>query len=159
MKNKRYLIHSNWEVVSGVHVFPSVEHRFLSSEYFGISLHHCLDNLPVDLPRTLVGCYSDVVVVEVSPRHCYLEVIGPQCYQTTVCSNVRPSRTHEQNGRHILQSGRTGGSGRSHHCAHRGTNRGLLSGSHLRRHRRHTSRAGRSRSYIYTNKTFDIYLI
>lgn len=43
----------------------------------GEGVHHRLNDLPVHLPGALVGLDADVIMMDVAPRHGYLEVVGP----------------------------------------------------------------------------------
>ncbi len=90
-----YLIPSNGQIIASVHIFSSVEHRFLSAKDFRIGLNHSFDNLSIYLSRTLIGCNSDVVVMKKTSRHCYLKVIRAKRYYSAVSPDIRSSRTHK----------------------------------------------------------------
>lgn len=49
--NKSYFISPDGYVVSGVHVLPSVKHRFQVGKYFWVGLHHRLDDFSINKYR------------------------------------------------------------------------------------------------------------
>lgn len=69
------LVSSNGQVVTSEHVLATIKDRTLSDKYLGVTCHHCLNNLTVDLSRALVGSNGNIVMVKETTRHGNREVI------------------------------------------------------------------------------------
>ena len=89
--------------MSHVQIASAVKDGLLGAENAAIGVDHGGNDISVDFSRAFIWTNGNVVVVNVTPRHGDLKMVGTQKNGATFATNVRPSGTDEQR---LIRTGR-----------------------------------------------------